>query len=120
MGCIADVCQSIPHDDSRSYDGGDSKVKVIRRATGAPCRPCGIKTRNGIGSEGAAHRLAAAEQLPAGLDLEPACIETAGRVSRNLTSEPTTSRPDEESWDFDGNGQDFGEQKNSPKPHANP
>jgi hypothetical protein len=27
---------------------------------------------------------------------------------------------DEESWDFDGNRQDFGEQKNTPKPHANP
>jgi hypothetical protein len=31
-----------------------------------------------------------------------------------------TSRPDEESWDFDGNKQDFGEEKNPLKPHANP
>jgi hypothetical protein len=31
-----------------------------------------------------------------------------------------TSRLNEESWDFDGNKQDFGEKKNSPKSHANP
>jgi hypothetical protein len=30
------------------------------------------------------------------------------------------SKPDEESWDFDGSEQDFGEEKNPPKPHANP
>jgi hypothetical protein len=37
-----------------------------------------------------------------------------------LTSKPATSRPDEESWDFDGNEQDFDEEKNPLKPHANP
>jgi hypothetical protein len=37
-----------------------------------------------------------------------------------LASRPTTSKPDEESWDFDGNKQDFGKEKNPPKPHANP
>jgi hypothetical protein len=30
------------------------------------------------------------------------------------------SRPDKESWDFDGNKQDFSEEKNPPKPHADP
>jgi hypothetical protein len=30
------------------------------------------------------------------------------------------SRPDKESWDFDGNKQDFGEEKNPLKPHADP
>jgi hypothetical protein len=30
------------------------------------------------------------------------------------------SRPDEESWDFTGNKQDFGKEKNPLKPHANP
>jgi hypothetical protein len=30
------------------------------------------------------------------------------------------SRPDKESWDFDGKKQDFGEEKNPPKPHADP
>jgi hypothetical protein len=54
------------------------------------------------------------------LDLEPARLKTAGEVPQDLASKPTTSRPDEESWDFDGNEQDFGEEKNPPKPHANP
>jgi hypothetical protein len=119
MGCIADVCQSTPHDDSGSYDGGDSEVKMIRLATGALRRPRrGIRTRNGKSSEGAVHRLATAEQLPAGLDLELAHLETARGVPRNSTSRPVTSRPDKESWDFDGNKQDFGEERNPPKPHA--
>jgi hypothetical protein len=52
--------------------------------------------------------------------LELAQPETAGDALRGLNSRPTTSRPDEESWDFDGNKQDFGEEKNLPKPHANP
>jgi hypothetical protein len=54
------------------------------------------------------------------LDFEPARPETAGEVPRDLASKPATSRPDEESWDFDGNEQDFGEEKNPLKPHANP
>jgi hypothetical protein len=37
-----------------------------------------------------------------------------------LDSRPTVSKPDEESWDFDWNVQDFGEEKNPLKPHANP
>jgi hypothetical protein len=37
-----------------------------------------------------------------------------------LASKPATSRPDEESRDFDKNEQDFGEEKNPPNPHANP
>jgi hypothetical protein len=32
----------------------------------------------------------------------------------------SSSRPDDESWDFDGNEQDFDEERNPPKPHANP
>jgi hypothetical protein len=121
MGRIADVCQSAPHDDPGSYDGGDSEVKMIRLATGALRRPQrGIKTRSGTSSKGATHRLATAEQLLAGLDLEPACLETAGGVSCNLNSKTATSGPDKESRDFDGNKQDFGEEKNPPKPHANP
>jgi hypothetical protein len=44
----------------------------------------------------------------------------AGEVPRDLASKPATSRPDGEPWDFDENEQDFGEEKNSPKPHANP
>jgi hypothetical protein len=44
----------------------------------------------------------------------------AGDIPRDLTLRPATSRPDKESWDFNGNKQDFGEEKNPPKPHANP
>jgi hypothetical protein len=44
----------------------------------------------------------------------------AGGASRGLASRPTTSKLDKESWDFDRNEQDFGEEKNPPKPHANP
>jgi hypothetical protein len=57
---------------------------------------------------------------PAGLDLEPARLDTAGGVPRDLAWRPATSRLDKESWDFNINKQDFGEEKNPPKPHANP
>jgi hypothetical protein len=104
MGHVADICRSAPHDDSGSYDGGDSEVKMIRLATGALRRPQrGVKTQSGTSSEGAAHRLTSAEQPPAGLNLEPARLETAGGVPHNLTSKLATSRPDREYWDFDGN-----------------
>jgi hypothetical protein len=94
---------------------------MIRIATGALRRPQhGVKTRSGTSSEGAAHQLATAEQPPAGLNLEPAHLETAGGVPCDLTSKPATSRPDRESWDFDRNERDFGEERNPPKPHANP
>jgi hypothetical protein len=43
-----------------------------------------------------------------------------GDTSQNLASRPTTSKPDEESRDFDGSVQDFDKEKNPPKPHANP
>jgi hypothetical protein len=62
----------------------------------------------------------AAQQPPARSVLESVRPETAGDTPRDLTSRATTSKPDEESWDFDGNVQDFGEEKNPPKPHANP
>jgi hypothetical protein len=41
-------------------------------------------------------------------------------VPHDLASKSATSRPDGESWDFDEDAQDFGEEKNPPKPHANP
>jgi hypothetical protein len=44
----------------------------------------------------------------------------AGAAPRVLALRPTASRPDKESWDFDRNEQDFGEEKNPLKPHANP
>jgi hypothetical protein len=63
------------------------------------------------------HRLTAAQRSPAGLVLEPAHPEAAGEAPRDLTSRTLTSRPDNGSWDFDGNEQDFGEERNPPKPH---
>jgi hypothetical protein len=64
MGHTADVCQPTSHDDSGSYDGGDSEVKMTRLATGALCRPpCGDKTQSGTSSKEAVHRLAAASRV---------------------------------------------------------
>jgi hypothetical protein len=57
----------------------------------------------GSKSQGAGHRRAAAWWSPAGSVLEPVRPETAGDIPQDLTSRPTTSRPNEESWDFDGN-----------------
>jgi hypothetical protein len=52
------------------------------------------------------------------LVLELVRPETASNTPWDLTSRPTTPRPDEESWDFDGNEQDFGEEKNHYKKKA--
>jgi hypothetical protein len=121
MGCATDVCQTAPHDDSGSNDGGDPEVQVTRQVPIALHWPqCGIRTQSSTSSKGAAYRLAAAWRLPIRSDLEPAHLETAGGVPRDLASKPTTSRPDKESWDFDGNEQNFGEEKNPSNPHANP
>jgi hypothetical protein len=57
----------------------------------------------GSKSLGAGHWRAAVWWSPAGSVLEPVHPEMAGDVSRDLTSRPATSRPNEESWDFDGN-----------------
>jgi hypothetical protein len=121
MGRAADVCQIAPRDNSGSNDGGDPEVQVTRQVAVALHWPQrGIRAQSGTSSEGAACRLTAAWRSPIGSDLEPARLETAGGVPRDLASKPTTSRSDKESWDFDGNEQDFGEEKNPPKPHANP
>jgi hypothetical protein len=120
MGHFADASLISSHDVLWNHHGGRI-VKMTRQDAGALRRPQrGTRTRSGTSSKGATHRLETAGQPPAGLDLEPARLETAGGVPRNLTSKPATSRPDKESWDFDGNKQDFGEEKNPPKPHANP
>jgi hypothetical protein len=51
---------------------------------------------------------------------EPARPETAGNAPQDLTSRPMASGPEQESWDFDEDEQDFGEKKNPPKSHASP
>jgi hypothetical protein len=76
-----------------------------------------------IGLDAAAHGQVAPRSRPRGSKsqgpvLESVRPETAGDTPRDLTSRAATSRSDEESWDFDGNEQDFGEEKNPPKPHA--
>jgi hypothetical protein len=90
---------------------------MTRQDAGALRRPQrGIKTRSGTSSKGAAHRLVAARRRPAGLYLEPAHLEMAGGAPRDLASKSATSGPDKESWNFDGNEQYFGEEKNPPIP----
>jgi hypothetical protein len=70
MGRATDICQPTSHDDSGSYDGGDSEVKMTRLATGTLCRPPrGNKTRGGTSSKKAAHRLAAASRVASGTGL---------------------------------------------------
>jgi hypothetical protein len=118
MGHFADASLIQSRDVFWNHYGGRT-VQMTRQDTRALRRPQrGIKTQKGTSSEWTAHRLATTEQSPAGLDLEPARLKMAGRVSRNLTLKPTISGPDRESRDFDGNKQDFGEERNPPKPHA--
>jgi hypothetical protein len=64
MGHVADACQSTSHDNSGSYDGGDSEVKMTRLATGALRRPQRrIKTRSSASSKEAVRRLTAASRV---------------------------------------------------------
>jgi hypothetical protein len=67
MGHVADVCQSAPHDDLGSYDGGDSEVKMTRLATGALRQPQrGSEIQSGTSSKEAVHWLAAASRVKPG------------------------------------------------------
>jgi hypothetical protein len=67
MGHVADMRQPTSHDDSGSYNGGDSEVKMTRLATGTLRRPpCGNKTRSGAISKKAAHRLASSSRVVSG------------------------------------------------------
>jgi hypothetical protein len=53
MGRATDVCQTAPHDNSGSYDGGDPEVQVTRQVTVALHWPRhGIRTRNDTSSKG--------------------------------------------------------------------
>jgi hypothetical protein len=67
MEHIADVRQPTSHDDSGSYDGGDSEVKMTRLATGTLLRlPRGNKTQSSASFKEAAHRLAATIRVTSG------------------------------------------------------
>jgi hypothetical protein len=120
MGHIADASLISSRDVLWNHYGG-RRVKMTRQDTAALRQPRRRdRPRSGTSSKEAASRLATAKQPLAGLNLEPARLETAGGVPHDLASKPATSRPDKESWDFDGNEQDFSEERNPPKPHANP
>jgi hypothetical protein len=57
MGHVADTCQIASHDDSGSYDSGDSEVKMTRPITGALRRPwLKIEARSSASSKEAACR----------------------------------------------------------------
>jgi hypothetical protein len=62
----------------------------------------------------------AAWRSPARSVSEPARPEIAGNTPQDLTSRPTASESNKESWDFDEDEQDFGEKRNPLKPHADP
>jgi hypothetical protein len=63
MGHVADVCRPASHDDSGSYGGDDSEVKMTRQATGTLRRPPrGNKTQGGTSSQEAARRFAASSR----------------------------------------------------------
>jgi hypothetical protein len=59
-------------------------------------------------------------QPPAGSHLEPARPETVRRTLRNVTSRTRATEPGQKSWDFDESKQDFGKERNPPKPHDSP
>jgi hypothetical protein len=52
--------------------------------------------------------------------VEPVRPETAGETPQGPASTTRATRPNQKSWDFDEDKQDFGEKKNPPKPHASP
>jgi hypothetical protein len=103
MGHITDV-SFISSCDVLWNHYGNRRVKVTRLDTAAlRWLRRRDRARSGTSSKGAAYRLVTARRLLAGSDLEPARLEMAGGVPRDLASKPATSRPDKESWDFDGN-----------------
>jgi hypothetical protein len=57
---------------------------------------------------------------PAGPPPEPAHPEADRGTPQDLTLVIGATKPDQKSWDFDEDEQDFGEKKNLPKPHASP
>jgi hypothetical protein len=58
-------------------------------------------------------------QPPAGPSPELVHPETAEEILQDPSSTTRSTKPDQESWDFSEDEQDFGEKKNPPKPHDN-
>jgi hypothetical protein len=116
MGCDTDASPASLRDVCQNHCG-DRRVKMTRLATGALRRPPrGNKTRSGANSQ-AQH---AGSRPSAGPPLEPARPETAGETVRNPASMTRATKPDQKSWDFDEDEQDFGKKRNPLKPHASP
>jgi hypothetical protein len=61
-----------------------------------------------------------ARGLQPGRILELARLKMAGGASQDPASTTRATKPDQKSWDFDEDEQDFGEKRNPPKPHASP
>jgi hypothetical protein len=115
MGRVTDVCRPTPHDDSRSYGEGDSKVKVTRLVTGTLCRPLrGNKIQRGASSQEASRRLVVRRFRG------PQPGHHQSRFIPRRPEELRETRLSRRSWDSDKDEQDFGEKRNPPKPHASP
>jgi hypothetical protein len=116
MGRVTDASPVLSHDVCRNHCDG-RRVKMTRLATDTLRRPPrGNKTRSGAISK----RQRTGSRPPAGSYLEPARAEMAGGALRDATSRTGATEPDQKSWDFDEDRQDFGEKRNPPKPHASP
>jgi hypothetical protein len=119
MGHVADASLAPSRDVYGNHYGG-RRVKATRRDTGHWRTALVAAWEQGPKR----HKFQGGSTIglrpPARLHLEPVRPETAGGIPRGLASKPATSRPDGESWDFDENEQDFGKERNPPKPHANP
>jgi hypothetical protein len=117
MGHVADIRQPTSHDDSGSYGGGDSEVKMIRLATSALRRPPrGNETRGGASSQ-EAH---AGSRPPAGPHRGAGSPRDGWENFARPDLGDWSDQAGPESWDFDESEQDFGEKRNPPKPHASP
>jgi hypothetical protein len=117
MGHVADIRQPTSHDDSGSYGGGDSEVKMTRLATGALRRPPrGNETRGGASSQ-EAH---AGSRPLAGPHLRAGSPRDGWENSVRPDLGDWSNQAGPESWDFDEGEQDFGEKRNPPKPHVSP
>jgi hypothetical protein len=115
IGRVADVRRPTPHGDSRSYDKGNSEVKVTRLVTGTLSRPLrGNKIRSGASSQEASRRLGVRRFRG------PQPGHHQSRFVPRRPEELRETRLSRRSWDFDKDEQDFGEKKNPPKPHASP
>jgi hypothetical protein len=111
MGRITDVNQSIPHNDSGSYDGGDSEVKTTRQGAATLRRPWRRdqdpkRHKFQGGSVPARDRQAAASWIGPGAGTSRDGRRSFVRLGLKTGNLQTRQRI----LDFDGNKQDFSEE----------